>query len=106
MSWADVHRAAKSGGSRGVEAAAQHLLAASKAVAPIERGALEASADYDLDGSKASVYYDTSYAVRQHEDLDEQHDQGRQGKYLEGPMHAEAAAALELMADELRRAFG
>lgn len=105
MTWADARRAAEDGGSRAVEAAAQHLLDASKAVAPIERGALGTSADYDVDGPEASVFYDTPYAVKQHEDLDEQHDQGRRGKYLEGPLYAEASAALELMASELRRAF-
>jgi hypothetical protein len=84
----------------GLELAAEHLLQVSSGLAPHEEGTLERSGDIDTDEDQlqVSVYFDTRYAVRQHEDLTYRHDEGRQAKYLEAPMHEEADVMLELIA--------
>jgi hypothetical protein len=91
----------------GLTAAAEHLLGASRARAPIEEGTLERSgaAAVDREALRAVVSYDTPYAARQHEELDWQHDPGRTAKYLEEPAHEEAEAMKALVAAPIRRAL-
>jgi hypothetical protein len=90
---------------RGLWLAAVHLLGESQAVVPIEEATLERSGVASVDASqmKAAVSYDTVYAVRQHEELDWQHDSGRQAKYLEAPMHVQQAIMLAIIAAAIRR---
>ena len=106
MSWATARGAVHRGAQAGVAAAAQHLHQASTTVAPIEQGDLIDSAKVSQDDLEAAVSYDTPYAVKEHEYLRAQHDPGRQGKYLEEPLHAEAPQLAQLMADGVRRATG
>lgn len=73
----------------GLQLAAEHILARATDLVPIEEGTLQRSGTVSIDamGTTAAVSYDTPYAVRQHEELDWHHDEGRQAKYLEGPMN-------------------
>jgi hypothetical protein len=91
----------------GLNAALEHLLAASRARAPIEEGTLERSARADIDRAalRGVVSYDTPYAARQHEELTWRHDPGRTAKYLEGPAAEETAALQAVIAAHLRRAL-
>lgn len=91
--------------ARGLGKAVEHLLGVSRAEVPIEEGTLERSgvASVDRDNLIGAVAYDTPYAVRQHEELDWQHDEGRNAKYLEGPMNRERDTMLQLIAAEIRR---
>lgn len=84
----------------GLELAGEHLLQVSSALAPHEEGTLERSGDIDSDEDElqVSVFFDTRYAARQHEDLTYRHDEGRQAKYLEAPMHEEADTMLAIIA--------
>lgn len=87
--------------------ALEHLLGASRQLVPHEEGTLERSGRVTVlvPGKLGAVVYDTPYAVRQHEELDYQHDPGRTAKYLETPMTTERAVMLALMAAELRKGF-
>lgn len=88
----------------GLELAGEHLLQVSSGLAPHEEGDLERSGDIDTDEDEmqVSVYFDRSYAVRQHEDMTYRHDEGRQAKYLEHPMHEEADTMLAIIAEAAR----
>lgn len=111
-----------------VEAAAQHLLDASRPLVPVESGRLRDSGHVTPQGvdgelAAAAVGYgiedDTevigfrddiavgssptaAYAKVQHEDLSFHHEQG-QAKYLEQPMHAEHDAMRALVIAELHK---
>lgn len=97
-----------------VHTAAELLLAASEPLAPVDTGMLKASGKVTSIGGagvhEAAVSYTAvapngyDYAVRQHEQLDYHHQQG-QAKYLERPMHSEAAAVGAAMAATLRQAL-
>ncbi|QIK63838.1 hypothetical protein G7068_12030 [Leucobacter viscericola] len=91
-----------------VNHAAELLRGDSVPLAPIDRGQLRASAQVTpaTAGSlTAYVSYDTSYAARQHEELDWQHDEG-QSKYLEGPLTENEAKYQQAIADRLGKALG
>lgn len=92
----------------GLQLGAEHLLAVSSVLAPHEEGTLERSGDMDLDPDEpaASVFYDTVYAARQHEELTWRHDQGKQAKYLEEPMNTERDVMLQLLAAPIRKTLG
>jgi len=100
-----ARRALHKGAVRGLTLAAEHVLGASRALVPLEEGTLERSGHTDVDAADltAAVSYDTPYAVRQHEELTWRHADGRQAKYLETPLVAEAGAVRSILAAELRR---
>jgi hypothetical protein len=102
-----VKRKQREGRNKGLRAAAEHLLAESQRLVPIEEATLERSGVASVDEAKgqAAVSYDTVYAVRQHEELTWRHDPGRQAKYLEQPYHTERATMLGLIAAAERRAL-
>jgi hypothetical protein len=52
------------------------------------------------------VFYDTPYAVRQHEDVRLDHDPGRRAKWLERAFIERGRAAVDMIADRVRRALG
>ncbi|MGW9385406.1 hypothetical protein [Streptomyces globisporus] len=102
-----VIRGTRAGAARGLRLGSEHVLQVSRGRAPIEEGTLERSgtATVDEDELRAAVAYDTPYAVRQHEEMDYQHDAGRTAKYLEQPMAEEADTVGEIIAAEMRRAL-
>lgn len=71
--------------AKGLRDATEHVLGVSRSRVPIEEATLErsGSAHVDRENLRGYVYYDTPYAVVQHEDLTFAHDAGRQAKYLE-----------------------
>ncbi|MGW6481321.1 hypothetical protein ACWGDS_26070 [Streptomyces sp. NPDC055059] len=92
---------------RGLYLAAEHVLARSTEVVPLDEGPLQHSGTASVDeGSlRAAVSYDTPYAVRQHEELDYRHAPGRQAKYLEGPLNAASGDVAQIIAAQIRRAM-
>lgn len=102
-----VSQAERQGAAKGLALAAEHLLGVSRQQVPHEEGTLERSGVAHVDGADlaAIVYYDTPYAVRQHEELTWQHDEGRKAKYLEDPMTTERPTMLALVRAEIRRAL-
>lgn len=103
--------ARKQGGTgtdKGLELGAHHLLQVSRKLVPHEEGTLEKSGKVSTDTAshQAAVSFDTVYAVRQHEEMDYAHDDGRQAKYLEQPMHTEAATIAYLAQGAVKKEMG
>lgn len=96
------------GSDKGLELGAHHLLQTSRKLVPHEEGTLENSGKVSTDPARhqAAVSYDTEYAVRQHEEMDYAHDDGRQAKYLEQPMHTEAAVIAKLAQGSVKKEMG
>lgn len=86
---------------------ASHILTESNKVVPHEEGTLQRSGTTDVDrnAKQASVYYDTPYAVEQHENMHWKHDKGRTAKYLENTVNSQGDRVLDFIASELRKAF-
>jgi hypothetical protein len=85
------------------EAAAEALGDAADQTAPIEdRTLINSRRTTNAENGQAVTYYDTDYAVRQHEDLTLQHDPGRRAKWLERAMAEERANLLRVAAEELK----
>lgn len=107
MSFTAATAKARAGAARGLGLAMEHLLTESRKQVPLEEGTLERSgaAITDADALRGAVSYDTKYAVRQHEELDWRHDEGRKAKYLEDPLNQEGATMLALVAAQTRRAL-
>jgi len=110
LTWADDEVLATLHGASvdGLQLAAEHLLASSSVLVPLEEGDLDRSGEVSVDESEpaAAVSYDRPYAVRQHEELAWRHDEGRQAKYLEEPMSTERDTMLALLAGPLRDTIG
>lgn len=102
-----VKRAAREGAARGLALAGAHLLGEAQAIVPHETGDLERSGRWEIDEAnlRVVVYFDTPYAVRQHEEMNYQHEGGRQAKYLETPANREGPVMQELIAAQIRRAL-
>lgn len=98
---------AHEGGVLGLKLATEHLLEAANRTVPIEEGTLERSGATDVDESNltGSVYYDSVYAVYQHEGLDFRHAPGRRAKWLELTVDEESDTVTALIATQLRRAL-
>src|SRR3982751_739313 len=94
-----VQAALGAGSERGALLGAEHVLQVSNAHVPHEIGTLELSGRAtpdESDGTVCYVSYDTPYAVRQHEELEWQHDEGRTAKYLERAMLSEQAQVRQI----------
>ena len=110
FTWRGPQVAAKveAAGARGVTKAAHRLRSLAVYNAPLLDGALRGSAGVVAatpgpDPVVALVYFDTPYAVRQHEELGYRHHTGG-AKYLEGPLHEHQDELRGIIAAELRRA--
>lgn len=88
----DVGADIKAAANRGLAIAAEHVLGESNKVVPIEEFTLGRSGTVSRDplNDRVSVYYDTPYAVRQHEDVTLRHDPGRTAKFLENALNDHA----------------
>lgn len=100
-------RRERAGAARGLRAAAEHLLGLAQDVVPLEEGVLMASGNTDVDehALEASVYFDTVYAARQHEEVTWRHDPGRQAKYLEAPYRDARAELTRIIGAQIRRSM-
>ena len=83
--------------------AAEHILEEANRTVPIEEGILTGSGNTDVDASAgvASVYYDTPYAARQHEETGWAHDPGRRAKWLELTLQERTADVRRFFATRL-----
>ncbi|MGW3191594.1 hypothetical protein ACWDBT_27515 [Streptomyces ardesiacus] len=102
-----VARELRAAAARGLLLGAEHVLAESQAVVPLDEGYLQntGTASVDEGDLTAMVSYDGPYAARQHEELTWRHAPGRQAKYLEGPLNASRSTVQALIAAQLRRAL-
>ena len=105
-----VRASEQAGAAKGLFEAAEHVLEVSQRLVPIgPTGDLSRSGGTDVDKAalKASVYYDTVYACRQHEELTWHHTRpGAQAKYLEQPANTEEAKCHSLIAAAIKGSFG
>lgn len=110
VKWDDIvaQRAAKAGQQDGLTEAAGMLLDASNQIVPLDRGDLLGSGqvDFDLDAGTASVYYDTVYAAKLHQNPKYNFQNGRRGKFLQSAVRQGAARVTELYAEGFRVKFG
>lgn len=92
------------GAAKGIQVAAEYVLGESNEKAPIEESTLIRSgvASSDPATLRAAVSYNTPYAVRQHEDLALRHDAGREAKWLENTLNAEADNVRTIIAETIR----
>jgi hypothetical protein len=99
--------------AEGLRDAAIHVKKKSQEIVPVDQGEdLKLSAQVQVDEAalRATVSYGSrglsrAYAVHQHEDLALHHDPGKSAKFLEKPLHAEAAKVLGIIADRIRRSM-
>ena len=95
-----VVRKVNDAGQKAAAQAAEMILAKSKQAVPVLTGALMRSGDIDSDKTGATIFYNTPYAVRQHE------THATKSKYLETPFVANRDAALKLIARALGKEMG
>lgn len=72
--------------------------------APLENGVLRDSASTAAEGNTAVVGFDTDYAIRQHEEVGYDHQDG-EAKYLENACIATQTVVAQVIAQSIRRAF-
>lgn len=89
----------------GLSDAAEFLLEQANRTVPLDDATLEGSGTVtvDRDQLRATVSYDTPYAVRQHEELRYRHAPGRRAKWLEHTFKEDGQAALDHVASRVRR---
>lgn len=102
-----VARELRAAAARGLLLGAEHVLAESLDVVPLDEGPLQNSGMTSVDEGTltAVVSFDTPYAVRQHEEMDYRHAPGRQAKYLEDPLNANRSTFQRIVAAQIRRAL-
>jgi hypothetical protein len=102
-----VRAAVRAAAAEGLADAAEYLLQSANETVPIEEGVLAGSGSTDVDpgGLRASVFYDTAYAARQHEELRYRHDPGRRAKWLELTLSEESNQIRDHIAASIRRAL-
>jgi hypothetical protein len=114
VKWNGAHLAAleKEAAKRGLYLWAEEVLTRSGRLVPKQEGTLQDSGVAHRPGSagleemQAAVSYDTPYAVRQHEEMDYHHTEGRQAKYLETPLNASKDVGLRIVANEIKKKLG
>ncbi len=103
----DVGKGTQAATLRGLRLGGELVLDASNRLVPIEEGTLERSGRVTDNGQDTvAISYDTPYAVRQHEDMNLRHPNGRQAKFLETALGRNRAKIAALIAREVRKALG
>lgn len=103
-----VDRAVAAAALNGLEDAANELERKANETVPIDTAVLKLSSQVDIDASTltAVVSYDTTYAVRQHEDLTYRHAPGRRARWLELTALEEADRLAGYVIEAMKRAGG
>lgn len=85
--------------------AGEFILDESNKIAPIDEGTLINSGGVSVDENDLTVniFYDTPYAVRQHEDMALKHTNGRSAKFLERAARENADRIAKYISDQLRK---
>lgn len=97
-----IHEAA----AEALSDAAEFLLEEANRTAPLEEGTLIGSGLVTVDAKnlRATVSYDTPYAVRQHEDTRLRHDGGRRAKWLEHTAREQTRDITAFIRDRMAKA--
>lgn len=105
QAFAMVQARVEAAARRGLDEAAEEVLAESNRHAPIEEGDLSESGKTSRSGDSVAISYDTPYAVKQHESTSLRHDPGRASKFLETAANANRDEIRSTVANEIRRAL-
>ena len=89
-----------------LQEAGELLLDASNQKAPIDEGVLINSGDVAVSDCTASVFYNTPYARRQHEELTWNHPNGREAKFLEKALREQEQALIAHIGSLIKRQLG
>lgn len=82
------------------------LLRLSQIEVPHDKGWLQNSGTYYVEGDTVVVGYHTPYAARLHEHPEYHFQAGRKGKYLEGPMKNNLTIFRDFYMRRMREVFG
>lgn len=108
MNHREAQQAAQDGGVRGLNMAADRLVALSVPLTPIDLGDLRQATvpTYaDSESLEARVSNDMVYAARQHEELAWRHPEGGQAKFLEAPARDNAQELIGIVQAQIRRSL-
>lgn len=101
---------AKSGRQRGLFAAAHHVLGVTAPKVPHEEGDFERGGAVAQDDESTVIYFvDTAYdgqAAELHENMELNHDSGRQAKFLESSLNSERDTVTSLLAKIVQKELG
>ena len=94
--------------AKGLHLAAENILEMATRIVPLNEGTLMRSGTVSEDEAQlvAAISYDTPYAVRQHEEMDYNHPNGRQSKYLETPFNESVETSRAIIAAEIAKSLG
>lgn len=100
-------QSARAGAELGLRRASEHVLTEANRTVPWDQGPLERSGNTDVDRRRleASIYYDTPYARRQHEELGWRHPKKGRAKWLELTMQEQQSKIQQIIATQIRRAI-
>lgn len=104
-----IKGAARDGARKGLRLATEHVLDESDKHIPFEEGILERSgrtAVADSGELRGVIYYDTPYAVKQHEDMTLHHDAGRNAKFLENALNSTRDVTGGIIANSIKQELG
>tara|TARA_Y100000004_G_C8941064_1_gene424231 strand:- start:535 stop:897 length:363 start_codon:yes stop_codon:yes gene_type:complete len=105
----EVRKKINSNSRKGMVKGLEFIKQESVKVVPKDTGLLEKSAGIKFNKNQASgkhegvVFYDTPYAIRQHEELNFRHAEGRIAKYLELPFQQNQMKALQIIQREINK---
>lgn len=82
----------------------QDLLGKSVERAPVDQGDLRGSGFSEVSGTETTVGFTAVYALRQHEELNYNHPQGGEAKYLENPLKENTPRYIKYLRDSVKKA--
>lgn len=108
MEWrgAEVLAAEKAAKVVALTDAAERVLSNTEPRVPFREGELKGSGGTSVSDDEATVYYDTVYAARQHEETSWNHPRSGEAKYLENGLAASVDDVEAVLKDRLGRAVG
>jgi hypothetical protein len=106
----EAERAVVAASYEAVREVCDDLLSGSRDEVPYDQGDLSNSGKVTVLGDstevEGAVSFDTPYAVRQHEDPELRHQDGRKAKFLGDPLREKSSQYMQYIADKVRRAHG
>jgi len=100
----NVRKKINTAAHRGLVKGLEFIKQESVKVVPKDTGLLEKSANIAFNNDmQGVVFYDTPYAIRQHEELNFRHAEGRIAKYLELPFQQNQMKALQIIQREIKK---
>lgn len=82
----------------------QDLLGKSVERAPVDTGDLRGSGFAEVNGNETTVGFTAVYALRQHEELQYNHPQGGEAKYLENPLKENTNKYIQWLKESTKKA--